>query len=148
MPGGDHGHGDSGGWDSDGGFGGPAPAAEGPATQWKTLGSPLSALEVRERIRRALKAKPPFTTGAVFSGTEGRQGFVVRGKVGKRVVIGEVSLAGHRSMRRCPRKQSGRTPRQCSNGFGESYARQEQARAARMAVWIRVEVDDADEYSE
>jgi hypothetical protein len=94
MPGGDHGHGDSGGWDSDGGFGGPAPAAEGPATQWKTLGSPLSALEVRERIRRALKAKPPFTTGAVFSGTEGRQGFVVRGKVGKRVVIGEVSLAG------------------------------------------------------
>jgi hypothetical protein len=94
MPSGDHGHGDFGGWDSDGDFGAAARADQGPATRWKTLGSPLSAVEVRERIRRALTVKPPFTTGVAFSGTEGRQGFVVKGKAGTRVVIGEVSLSG------------------------------------------------------
>jgi hypothetical protein len=95
MPGDDHGHSNSGGWDTDDGSGvGSLGRDQGPATRWNTLESVLIEGDVRERIRRALRVSPPFVVGVVFSGAESEHGFLLTAKTGTQVVSAEVNLAG------------------------------------------------------
>ena len=67
---------------------------EGPASRWATLGSNLTADEVRAQIRQALAPRQPFAYGPVSRVTEDRHGFLLRFKSRGRVLLGEVEIAG------------------------------------------------------
>jgi len=73
---------------------GPGPTRPGlQEARWSTLESPLPEDDVRERIRRALAPRQPFAYGKVISGSERRQGFLIRFRSGARILVGEVALA-------------------------------------------------------
>jgi hypothetical protein len=65
-----------------------------PASRWATIESPLPEPECRQRILRALEPRQPHAYGAVMSGSEGRHGFLLRFKSGRKILAGEVELAG------------------------------------------------------